>query len=101
MNIKRGDTVKILAGKDRGKVGKILAVFIKEDRVSVQGVNVYKKHVRPRKQGEKGEVVALTRPVQASNVQIVCPSCSRPVRAGYRLDGDAKVRYCKKCNVVI
>lgn len=104
MSIKKGDSVKILTGKDSGKTGKVLSVFTKEghvSRVSIEGINVYKKHTRPRRQGEKGEVVALVRPLQASNVQVVCGSCSRPTRHGYRQEGDIKVRYCKKCNATM
>ena len=101
MRIKKGDNVKVLVGKDRGKTGKVLAVFGKDARVSVEGVNLYKKHVRPKRQGEKGEVVTLTRPVHNSNVILVCPSCSRNTRIGYRIQGEEKSRYCKKCNTTI
>ena len=101
MNIKKGDSVKIIAGKDRGKTGKILNVLTKEGRVSVEGINVYKKHVRPRKQGEKGEIVSLVRPLQVSNVQIICPSCSKSVRVGFRVNGAIKTRFCKKCKANI
>lgn len=100
-HIKKGDTVKIIAGKDRGKTGKVLKVFAERDLVSVDGVNVYKKHVRPKKQGEKGEVVNLARPLRASNAQIVCPACSESSRIGFRVDGESKSRYCKKCNARI
>ncbi|MDP1688863.1 MAG: 50S ribosomal protein L24 [bacterium] len=101
MNIKKGDTVKILTGKNRGKSGKVLKVFTERGLVSVEGINVYKKHVRPKKQGEKGEVVSLARPLQASNVQVICPACSRSARVGFRKSGETKVRYCKKCNADI
>lgn len=101
MNIRKGDTVKILAGKNRGKTGRVLKVFTESNLVTIDGVNVYKKHVRPKKQGEKGEVVSLVRPLQASNVQIVCPACSRSARVGFRIEGETKTRYCKKCNASI
>jgi len=97
MKIKKGDQIKILAGKDRGKVGKVLKVFSKEGRVTVEGVNVYKKHVRPKKQGEKGELVTLIRPIRASNVKLLCSACQEPTRTGNRFDGEKRVRYCKKC----
>ncbi len=100
-HLKKGDTVKIITGKDRGKTGKVLKVFGEKSLVSVDGVNVYKKHVKPKKQGEKGEVINLSRPLKASNAQLVCPSCSKSVRIGFRLEGEKKVRYCKKCNASI
>ena len=97
MKFKKGDTVQIIAGKDRGKSGKVLRVIPDANRVSVDGINMYKKHVRPKRQGEKGEVVNLLRPLNASNVMLVCPHCKRGTRVGYRMEGEAKKRYCKKC----
>ena len=99
--IKKNDTVQIMVGKDLGKQGKVLSVDSPNNRVVVQGVNVFKKHQRPKKQGEKGEVVSVSRSINASNVMLVCNSCGKPVRAGYRYDGDAKIRYCKKCQSAI
>ena len=97
MNIQKGDTVKIMAGKDRGKTGKVLKVVPKSSKVTVEGANMYKKHQRPKKQGEKGEIINITRPLPASNVMVICTNCKKPSRVGHRFDGDAKVRYCKKC----
>ena len=98
MKIKKGDTVKILTGKDRGKDGKVISVHPKDEKVTVEGLNVYKKHVRPRKQGEKGEVVQVTRPIRISNIGLICSHCNKVTRVGYRFDDDQKLRYCKKCN---
>ncbi len=99
MRIRKGDTVKIMAGKDRGKTGKILAVYPSRDRILVEGVNLYKKHVRPKRQGEKGQVVTLPRSLHASNAMFVCPHCGKPTRVGSRVDEQAKsrVRCCKRC----
>lgn len=97
MKIKKGDTVKILAGKDRGKTGKVIKVDPKSEKVIVEGLNVYKKHMRPKRQGEKGEIVKISRPMNVSNSMIVCPNCKRPTRVGSRLEKDNKFRYCKKC----
>jgi len=97
MKIKKGDTVKILAGKDRGKTGKVIKVDPKSEKVIVEGLNVYKKHMRPKRQGEKGEIVKISRPMNVSNSMIVCPNCKRPTRVGFRLEKDNKFRYCKKC----
>ena len=101
MKIKKGDTVQIIAGKDRGKSGKVLRVIPDANRVSVDGINMYKKHVRPKRQGEKGEVVNLLRPMNASNVMLVCPNCKRGTRVGHRVEGELKKRYCKKCEATL
>jgi len=97
MRIKKGDTVKILRGKDRGKTGSVLKVFGRTGKIVVEGANLYKKRVRPKRAGQKGETVLVTRPIAASNVMPVCKSCKRAVRVGVRWEGDIKVRYCKKC----
>lgn len=101
MYIKKGDNVKVIAGKDQGKSGKVLRVLPDQGRVAVEGVNVYKKHVRPKKEGEKGEVVDVARPINESNISIVCPSCSKVTRIGRRGEGKNKIRFCKKCDAPI
>lgn len=97
MNLKKGDQVKILSGKDRGKTGSLLRIFRDLNRVTVEGVNTFKKRVRPTKQGAKGETLVLPRPMNASNVQLICKNCKKPTRVGYRMNGEKKERYCKKC----
>lgn len=98
MKIRKGDTVKILSGKDRGKRAKILRVLPKERRVIIDGINLKKKHRRSRRQDRKGEIILLPAPMSASAVEIVCPSCGKPARAGYaRADAGEKRRICKKC----
>jgi len=101
MHIKKGDTVKITVGKDRGKTGKVTSVDAKLGKLHVEGLNLYKKHVRPRKQGEKGEIVSVARPLDVSNVAIICPNCNKQTRVGQRKDGEKKVRYCAKCKGAI
>lgn len=108
MKIKTGDKVKILAGKDQGKTGKVLQVLPTLDKVSVEGVNILFKHMRPRKQGEKGQKIQFPSPVDISNVKLVCPKCSKDTRVGYTYlkASDSKmkkkkVRICKKCKEVI
>jgi large subunit ribosomal protein L24 len=101
MNIKKGDNIKIIAGKDRGKTGKVLRVFPERNRIAVEGINLYKKHSKPKRQGEKGEVVEIMRPFHISNAQIICSSCKQPTRVGNRFEGTVKVRYCKKCELAI
>ncbi len=90
-----------MKGKDRGKTGKVIKVDKRANRLTVEGVNLFKKHVRPKRQGEKGEVVSVARPLSASNAMLLCPSCSKPTRVGMRTDGGKKTRYCKKCKSAI
>ena len=97
MKIKKGDQVKIISGKDRGKSGKVIGVFSKDSRISVEGINLYKKRVRPTKQGQKGETVIVPRPLSASNVMIICSNCKKAARVGFRVEEKEKVRLCKKC----
>ncbi len=101
MKLKKGDQVKIMTGKDAGKTGKVLTAFPAEDRVTVDGLNLVKKNTRPRRQGEKGQTVMVPRPLPVSRVQLICASCKNPTRVGYRVEGSAKVRYCKKCKATI
>jgi large subunit ribosomal protein L24 len=99
MKIKKGDNVKILSGKDRGKIGRVIKVDHKNNKITVEGINVYKKHVRPKRQGERGELIQVVRPLPASKVMLVCSVCNRGVRVGYRFENNKnkKVRYCKRC----
>jgi len=101
MKIKKGDNVKMLAGKDRSKTGKVLHVFPKEGRVVVEGLNKIKKHTRAKKQGQKGQIIEKERAVDISNVQFICGKCGKPTRVGYKMEGDKKVRFCKKCEGII
>lgn len=97
MEIKKGDTVKILSGKDKGKTGKVVRAFIEADSVLVEGINLRKKHSKPKKQGQKGQIIDVSAPIKASNVQIVCGSCKKAVRIGQKVEGAKKFRVCKKC----
>ncbi|MBI4101434.1 MAG: 50S ribosomal protein L24 [Candidatus Nealsonbacteria bacterium] len=97
MRIKKGDTVLIISGKDRGKKGKVLTSFPKASRILVEGINLRKKHQKPRKAGEKGQVVEMPSPIYVSSAEIVCPKCGKAVRIGARMEGGKKFRICKKC----
>lgn len=97
VRIKKGDTVKVIAGKDRGKAGKIVKVFPDTGRLVVDGVNIYKKHVRPKRQGEKGEIVNVSRSLHVSNVMLVCSACGKPTRLGVRTEKEKKMRICRRC----
>ncbi|MBI2064373.1 MAG: 50S ribosomal protein L24 [Candidatus Yanofskybacteria bacterium] len=101
MKIKRGDNVIMLNGKDKGKTGKVIKVFAEENRVVIEGLNVLKRAVRARKQGQKGQIISKERAVNAASVALVCKSCGKPTRVGYRVDGENKVRICKKCGAEV
>jgi large subunit ribosomal protein L24 len=101
MKIKKGDKVQITTGKDAGKSGKIIDINLQTRRVIVEGLNLYKKHVKPRRQGEKGEILDLPRPMNISNVSLVCSGCKKPVRIGYRVEDKKKTRVCRKCEATI
>ncbi|MEK7549284.1 MAG: 50S ribosomal protein L24 [Patescibacteria group bacterium] len=97
MKIHKNDTIKIITGKDKGRSGKVLKIFPEKGKVLVEGLNLYKKHVRPKKQGEKGQIISVPRPINSSNVMLICSSCNRTARTGYRFENDNKIRICKKC----
>lgn len=96
-NIKKNDTVLVIAGKNRGKRGKVLRVFGDEGRVAVEGVAIAKLHEKSRKSGKKGQVVERPMPVSMSNVLPVCPKCDKGVRVRAKFVGDKKMRACAKC----
>lgn len=100
MKIKKGDTIKVIAGKDRGKTGKVLQVLPKLNRVSVQGINMLAKHLRSNKRGVAGQKIEFPSPIEISNVMLVCPSCGKTTRIAASSAADehaAKTRACKKC----
>lgn len=97
MKIKKDDAVLIISGKDKGKKAKVLESFPKKDKVMVEGVNIVKKHRRPKKEKEKGQIVEIPKPISVSNVKLICPKCSKATRVGYRLTEKGKYRICKKC----
>ena len=97
LNIRRNDMVKVLTGSDRGKTGRVLRVFPDKDTVLVEHVRVVKKTVSSKRgQRTKGGIAEQESPIHVSNVALVCPNCG-PATVGYKIDGDSKVRICKKC----
>jgi len=98
MKIKKNDQVLIIAGKYRGKKGKVVNALPKENKISVEGVNIVKRHVKPKKSGEKGQVVEKPSPFNISNVKLICPQCKKATRVGYKIVDKRKTRICKKCN---
>ena len=98
MNIKKGDKVKVLSGKDKGKEGVVLRALPQKERVVVEKVNMIKKAMRPTQQNPQGGIISMEAPIHVSNVMLVCPSCGKPVRTGKRINDEGKkVRVCKKC----
>jgi len=97
MKLRKGDNIKMLSGKDRNKTGKILSVHKEENRVVVEGLNLMKKHIRPRQQGQKGQIISKERAISAASVALICKSCGKATRIGYKINGDNKTRVCKKC----
>ena len=98
MKIKKGDIVLVISGKNKGKKGKILRAFPKERKILIEGVNLMKKHQKPKKTGQKGQIIEKPAPIDVSNVKMICPKCSKAVRLGYKIVNDKKYRICKKCN---
>lgn len=101
MKVKKNDTVYVITGKDAGKTGKVLTAFPKENRITVDGVNVQKKHQKARSAKETSGIVEMSGPIDASNVLVVCPACNKATRVSYKVEGDKKVRVCKKCGAVL
>ena len=101
LKIKKGDTVKVIAGKDKGKEGKVLVAMPEEGKVIVEGVAMVKKHQKARAQGQESAIVTKEAAIDASNVLRVCSKCGKPARTGVKvLEDGSKVRYCKKCQEV-
>ena len=101
MSIKKDDLVVVLSGKDKGKQGKVLGTVPGSLKVVVEGINMVTCHVKPRKQGDQGGILKKEAPIYACKVQRVCPKCNKPTRIGHKVEGDKKVRICKKCGAEI
>ena len=101
MKVKKGDTVQVLSGNDKGKKGEVLEVIPKDSKVVVKGVNVRKKHIKPRKQGDEGGIISIECAINSSKVNVVCPKCGKSTRVEYKIEKDEKVRVCKKCGAII
>lgn len=102
MQIKKGDTIKVLTGKDAGKTGKVLRVIPDADRLVVEGINRVKKHQKPNRSIPQGGILKIETPMNVSNVMLLCSKCKAPTRVGHKiLDNADKVRVCKKCGEVL
>ena len=98
--IRKNDTVEVIAGKDKGKRGTVVRVLLKKDAVIVSGVNIVKKAMKKRSQQDQGGIAEVEAPLNISNVAIVCKKCGA-TKIGYKMDGDKKIRVCRKCGVVL
>ncbi len=96
MNIKKGDTVVVITGKDKGKSGKVLEVFPKQNKVLVENINIVSRHTKPKSAQEKGGIIKKPAPINASNIMVLC-DCGKATRVAYKLVNGKKVRICKKC----
>ena len=97
LNVKKGDTVVGLSGKDKGKQGKVLGTVPAEKKVVVEGINMVTCHVKPRRQGEEGGIVKREAALYASKVQVVCPKCGKGTRIAHKIENGKKTRVCKHC----
>jgi len=96
--LKADDQVEVIAGKDKGRVGKILKIFPAESKATVERINMIKRHTKPRDPGQQGQIVEREAPIHVSNLQIICPECAQTGRVGRKvLEDGTKVRFCKKC----
>ena len=101
MKVNKNDTVLVLTGKDAGKTAKVLVALPKENKVVVDGINVQKKHKKARSAQEVSSIQNQSGAIDASNVLVVCPTCNKAVRVAYKVEGDKKVRICKKCGAFL
>jgi len=98
MEIKKGDNVIIIAGKDRGKTGKIERVLPETAKVIVHGINIYKKHTKSTRRNPHGGILNVTQPIDISNTLTICPHCDKPTRIGHKITPKAKLRICRRCH---
>jgi large subunit ribosomal protein L24 len=102
LHVKKDDMVKVIAGKEKGKTGKVTGIFPDKGRVVVENINMVKRHTRPSRTNAQGGIVEKEAPLNASNVLLLCGSCNQATRTGMRiLDDGSKVRFCKKCNEIV
>lgn len=98
MKIKKNDNIIVIKGKDRNKKGKVVKIFPDAGKIIVEGANMAKAHSRPKKAGQKGQIISREAPINIANVSLICPKCSKVARIGYKkIESGEKVRICKKC----
>lgn len=97
MKFHKGDTVLVTSGRDQGRRGKISKVLPREHKVIIEGINKYKKHLKPRGKDQPGSIIDRERPLPVSNIALICPKCKKQTRVGYEIKKEKKVRMCRKC----
>ena len=97
MKLKKGDKVVVIAGKDKGKKGKIERVFPKESKILIPGINVFKRHLKRKDEKHPGGIVEISKPLPVGKVALICPKCGQKTRVGYKIVANEKLRVCKKC----
>lgn len=98
MKLKLNDTVEVIIGKDKGKTGKIEKIMPSANKIVVSGINQYKRHVKGKLQGQKSEIITITKPLPLSNVALICKKCKKKTRVGYTISQGKKIRVCRKCD---
>lgn len=101
MKLKKGDTIIVTIGKDRGKKGKIDKIFTQKGSVLVSNINLYKRHLKARGEGKPGGIVEISKPLTISKVALVCPKCNQITRVGFKVTNNEKIRICRKCKQAI
>jgi large subunit ribosomal protein L24 len=101
MKLRKGDTIVVTAGRDAAKQGKVDRVYVKAGTVMVDGINMYKRHVKKNEQLPEGGILDLPRPIDVSKVSLLCPKCKKPTRIGYKLENGKKTRICRKCSAAL
>ena len=97
MKIKKGDTIKVTSGRDRGRQGKVEKVISKKSAVVVAGLNIVKKHVRPQGEKKPGGIIEIPKPINIAKIALICPKCNEVARVGFKVEKEKKFRICKKC----
>jgi len=97
MKIKKGDKVKITAGRDKGKQGVVEKVYVKANKLIITGANLYKRHIKKNDKLPQGGIVDIPRPIDVSKISLICPKCTKLVKIGYKIEKNKKFRICKKC----
>jgi large subunit ribosomal protein L24 len=101
MKILKGDKVKIMAGKDKGREGKIERVYKKQGKALIEGINIYKRHIKKSEKVPQGGIIDVPRPIDVSKIMLICPKCNKPSKISIKRENKKKIRICKKCKSVI
>lgn len=98
MKIQKGDKIIIITGKDRGKTGKVEKTYPAKQMILIEGVNIFKKHIKPTKRNPQGGIIDVVKPLKLSNVMLICPHCSKATRIGIKNTDKGKIRICRRCH---